>query len=70
MCMIKFAEFLKNPVVGMLFMCIMAIGYLYYDNRTTLTNQIVRLETQVELLTKENIDLRNQIIQIYKELNK
>lgn len=68
--MIKFAEFLKNPVVGMLFMCIMAIGYLYYDNRTTLTNQITRLETQVELLTKENNDLKNQIIEIYKELNK
>jgi cell division protein FtsB len=68
--MIKFAEFLKNPVVGMLFMCLMAIAYLYYDNRTTLTNQIVSLQKQVDVLTKENNDLKNQIINIYKELNK
>jgi len=68
--MIKFAEFLKNPVVGMLFMCLMAIGYLYYDNRTTLSNQITTLQKQVDTLTKENNDLRNQIINIYKELNK
>ena len=51
--MIKFAEFLKNPVVGMIFMCLMAIAYLYYDNRTTLTNQIVSLQKQVDVLTKE-----------------
>jgi hypothetical protein len=29
---ISFKEFSKNPVVGMLFLCICGISYLYIDN--------------------------------------
>ena len=38
---IDFKDFAANPVTGLLFFCLIAIGYLYIDNKTTLTNQIV-----------------------------
>ena len=37
---IDFKDFAANPVTGLLFFCLIAIGYLYIDNKTTLTNQI------------------------------
>ena len=35
---INFKDFAANPMAGGLFLCIIAIGYLYIDNKTTLTN--------------------------------
>ena len=55
---ISFKEFVKNPIVALLFMCLIAIGYLYLDNKSTLTTQIVKLEKEV-----------NQLKDDYKELN-
>ena len=28
---VSFKEFVKNPIVALLFICLMAIGYLYAD---------------------------------------
>jgi hypothetical protein len=39
---INFKDFAANPMAGGLFFCIIAIGYLYIDNKTTLTTQIER----------------------------
>ena len=55
---IAFKEFAKNRIVALLFMCLIAIGYLYLDNKSTLTTQIVKLEKEV-----------NQLKDDYKELN-
>ena len=66
--MISFKEFVKNPIVALLFMCLMAIGYLYIDNKNTLTDQIVDLREEVDMLKSENKELNQKIIEILTTL--
>jgi hypothetical protein len=54
---ISFKEFSKNPIIGTLFIVLLAIGYLYIDVRKTFTDQastqsvkIEKLEVKEELL--------------------
>ena len=51
--MVSFKEFVKNPIVALLFICLMAIGYLYVDNKTTLTTQIEVLRKDLEGVKKD-----------------
>lgn len=44
---ISFKDFAKDPVKGLLFMVILAVGYLYLDNRTNYTSQIEKCEKNV-----------------------
>ncbi len=55
---ISFKEFAKEPVKGLMFICIIAVGYLYVDikmsNSSTQEAQnkkIDKLETKVDMLT-------------------
>ena len=55
---ISFKEFAKEPVKGLMFICIIAVGYLYVDikmsNTATqkqLNDKITVLETKVDQLT-------------------
>ncbi len=55
---ISFKEFAKEPVKGLMFICIIAVGYLYVDikmsNTATqkqLNEKITVLETKVDQLT-------------------
>lgn len=55
---ISFKEFAKEPVKGLMFICIVAVGYLYVDikmsNTSTQENQnekIHKLEVKVDELT-------------------
>ncbi len=64
----SYKDFLKNPIVGLLFMCLLAIGYLYIDNRNTLTKQIEDLKVEVKELKAENAILYNKIIEISKKV--
>ncbi len=41
---INFKDFASNPISGVLLLSLIAIGYLYVDNKTTLTNQIEALQ--------------------------
>ena len=57
---ISFKEFSKDPVKGLLFIVIIAVGYLYVDGKLNYTNQIDKqgqkievLETKVEVLTTQ-----------------
>lgn len=59
---VSFKDFVKNPFVAILFMCLMAIGYLYIDNKTTLTNQIEDLQKEVETLRKDYKELNDKFI--------
>jgi|TARA_Y100000389_G_C17274990_1_gene419956 hypothetical protein len=59
---IPFKDFLKNPITAMLFMCLIAIGYLYIDNKSTLTNQIEELQEEVIILKKEYKELNDKFI--------
>ena len=64
----SYTDFVKNPIVGLLFMCLLAIGYLYIDNRNTLTKQIDDLKIEVAELKKENNRLNDKIIEILKKV--
>jgi hypothetical protein len=55
---ITFKEFAKEPVKGLMFICIIAVGYLYVDikmsnseTQTQLNHKIEVLENKVDLLT-------------------
>lgn len=61
---VTFQDFVKNPFVAILFMCLMAIGYLYYDNKKVLTNQIERLETEVDSLKKDCKSLNAKLFDV------
>jgi hypothetical protein len=65
----SYKDFFRNPIVGLLFMCLLAIGYLYIDNRNTLTDQITRLEEKVKVLEGENKMLYNKIVEISKKVD-
>jgi hypothetical protein len=47
---ISFKEFAKNPVVGTLFLVLIAISYLYIDVRSTFKDQITSQSIKVESL--------------------
>lgn len=58
--LISFKEFSKDPVKGLLFIVILAVGYLYVDGKFNYTSQIEKqgkkieiLETRVEVLTNQ-----------------
>ena len=57
---ISFKEFAKEPVKGFMFICIIAVGYLYVDIKMTnsstqkqLNEKITTLETKVDQLTNQ-----------------
>jgi hypothetical protein len=64
--LISYTDFLKNPIVGLLFMCLLAIGYLYIDNRNNLTRQIEDLQQEVKTLKEDNVKLNNIIMDYLK----
>jgi len=66
---VSFKEFVKNPIVALLFMCLMAIGYLYIDNKSTLTNQIVELQEEVKTLKNEYKEVNEKFINTVQGLN-
>jgi len=56
---ISFKEFSKDPVKGLLFIVLVAIGYLYVDGKMNYTNQIntcnqevIELNLKVDKLTE------------------
>jgi len=67
---LSFKEFLTNPIVALLFMCLMAIGYLYVDNRTTLTRHIETLQSEVIKLEKDYKELNDKFIKTLQEVKR
>ena len=47
---IDFSQFSKDPVKGLLFIVIMAVGYLYFDNKVNYTGQIEKQWNKIETL--------------------
>jgi hypothetical protein len=54
MTIIDYKDFFKSPIVGVLFMCLIAISYLYIDNRTVYKEQINKQEKRIDKLEKDN----------------
>ena len=67
---VSFKEFAKNPIVALLFMCLMAIGYLYLDNKSTLTKQIEELQKEVTTLKDDYKQLNDKFIFTIQDMNK
>ena len=44
---IDFKDFAKDPVKGLLFIVLLAIGYLYYDNKESYKDQMTEYKQQV-----------------------
>lgn len=58
---ITFREFSKDPVKGLLFIVLIAIGYLYVDGKLNYTSQIERQNQKIELLETKVDQLTNQL---------
>jgi hypothetical protein len=56
---ISFKEFSKDPVKGLLFLVLIAVGYLYVDNKMNYTSQIEKCGVNVEQLNKK-VDLLDE----------
>ena len=67
---VSFKEFAKNPIVALLFLCLMAIGYLYVAQTNTLETQVITLQEEVKLLKEDNKKLNEKIIEILSEVKK
>lgn len=59
----------KNPIQWLLGMCILGIGYLYVDVKTTLQNQITDLQSEVVMLKAENKELQTKYIELARSIN-
>jgi hypothetical protein len=50
---ISFEQFSKDPVKGLLFIVLVAIGYLYIDGKMNYTKQIDSCNTEVVILNQK-----------------
>jgi len=58
---ISYKEFLKNPVIGILFLSLFAITYLYIDNKSNYKNIITKQEIRIDKLEGDVERLQNDI---------
>ena len=47
---LSFSEFAKQPVKGIMFLCLIAIGYLYVDLKINYNSQIEKQGARIESL--------------------
>jgi len=66
--LINFKDFASNPISGVLLLSLIAIGYLYVDNKTTLTNQIEVLQDEVITLRDDYKKLNDKFIETLKNI--
>ena len=65
---INFKDFASNPVSGVLLLSLIAIGYLYVDNKTTLTTHIKVLQEEVIMLRDDYKKLNDKFIETLKNI--
>ena len=58
---ISFKEFAKEPVKGLMFICIIAVGYLYVDIKMTNSAQQKAQNEKIEMLEKKVDVLTEQL---------
>ncbi len=56
---ISFSEFSKEPVKGVMFLCLVAVGYLYIDLKLNYNKQIEKQGEKIEIL-ESKIDILTQ----------
>jgi hypothetical protein len=60
---VSFSEFSKEPVKAILFIALLAIGYLYVDSRIDKNNMIENQGKKIEVLEQRIESLTEQLIQ-------
>lgn len=58
---ITFSEFAKEPVKGIMFLCLVAVGYLYVDLKLNYNNQIEKQGQKIEMLEAKIDALTQQL---------
>lgn len=58
---VSFEQFVKNPVAAVAFCMLIAVGYLYYDGKSSAEQQIKAQNAKIELLEQEVKMLRDQV---------
>jgi hypothetical protein len=58
---ITFKEFSKDPVKGLLFIVIIAIGYMYYDGKMNYNEQIEKQGQKIVMLEAKIDQLSDQL---------
>jgi hypothetical protein len=66
---ISFKEFSKNPVIGTLFVVLLAIGYLYIDVRKTFTDQASNQAVKIEKLEVKDEALHDAVRKLDSSLS-
>jgi hypothetical protein len=65
---ITIKEFFQDPIKSILFLSLIAIMYLYIDNRMVYKSQIERQEKRIEVLEKQVEDLQNKLLETVKRI--
>ncbi len=60
---ITFKEFFKDPIKAILFLSVIAIMYLYIDNRMAYTTQIEKQEKRIEVLELQVKQLQDKLLE-------
>lgn len=58
---VTFKEFSKEPVKALMFICLVAVGYLYIDGKVSNTSQIKSQNKKIEVLEAKIDALTSQL---------
>lgn len=58
---IDFKDFAKDPVKGVLFIVLLAVGYLYVDNKSSYKDQLIEYKEQYSSCEKKVESLENKL---------
>lgn len=58
---VSFKEFSKDPIKGLMFICIIAVGYLYVDIKMSNQDIVQKQDIKIEILETKIDQLTNQL---------
>lgn len=64
---ITFKEFSKDPVKGLMFICIIAVGYLYVDIKMSNSSIVGKQDARIESLETKVDTLQHQVVNLVSE---
>jgi len=64
---ISFKEFSKDPVKGLMFICIIAVGYLYVDIKMSNEKNVGKQDVMIQKLETKVDTLQLQVIKLVGE---
>jgi hypothetical protein len=67
---LQFKEFVKNPVLAFTFLALVAVSYLYLDNKMVYESQITRQEQRIDKLEKDVHVLQEKLLECVASVNK